>query len=73
MLEEVREECPCCGQDSNNDTSLMLTPLSVSALHSCCEYTESTESIGFILKTSLNPKSYEDTMLLATEDLFASQ
>jgi hypothetical protein len=40
-------------------------------LHSCCA--ESTESIGFILKTSLNPKSYENTMLLATEDLFASE
>jgi len=31
MVEEVAEECPCCGQDSNSDTSLMLTSLSVSA------------------------------------------
>ena len=42
-------------------------------LHSCCKYTESAESIGFILKTSLSLKSHENTMLLATEDLLASQ
>jgi hypothetical protein len=73
MVEKDAEEYPCCGQDSNSDTSLLLTPLSVSMVHSCCKYNENTENIGFVLKTPLNPRSYENTLLLAIEDLFSPQ